>query len=294
MCGEIGFPGEDEADIEVPATIGGMFASCLLEELEDRWFTRDEDIESVSTEFESLIPRNRESCALVLFVDASKLDPSREDLKLLRSFFWSSIFKKSEMLSSSVWREPELVPPSGKTPDPGCAAEDVALALPLLLSSSVLLPPVESFAFRCPKLLLYLAGAGGLVELAGDGGPACSFVLGELRDGTCPDGWRASARTAKGDDLPNEDPARGTEDIICSPWEGDADSDGALNGMKETEGLRPTFGGPSADRRDDLEPCVDLMFGGTFFGILSSGLSDPATLAARRADMGLVPGWRPT
>ena len=35
-CGEIGFPGDDEVDIEVPATIGGTLDNCRLEELDER------------------------------------------------------------------------------------------------------------------------------------------------------------------------------------------------------------------------------------------------------------------
>ena len=66
------------------------------------------------------------------------------------------------MLSSSDLTSPELPPsPSFSTSEPRCS-EDATLPFPLLrLSSSVLLPPlVEKRFLRCPKLLLYLIGAG--------------------------------------------------------------------------------------------------------------------------------------
>lgn len=47
VCGDTGFPGEDDADIEVAATIGGTLDSCLLEELDERCNIVDEDIDSV-------------------------------------------------------------------------------------------------------------------------------------------------------------------------------------------------------------------------------------------------------
>ena len=90
------------------------------------------------------------------------------------------------MLSSSVWIEPELVPPpSAKTPDPGCATDDAMLAFPLLLlSSSVLLPPpIEVLAFRCPKLLLYLETGGGFGELEPDNVGICSGGTGDPLEG---------------------------------------------------------------------------------------------------------------
>jgi len=55
VCGDTGFPGEDETDIEVAATIGGTLDSCLLDELEDRCNIVDDDIDSVSALFDSLI-----------------------------------------------------------------------------------------------------------------------------------------------------------------------------------------------------------------------------------------------
>lgn len=193
--------------------------------------------------------------------------------------------------------EPELAPPpSAKTPDPGWALDEFRLAFPLLLSSSVrLLPPTESFAFLCPKLLLYLCGGPGFGELDIEG---ASAALDETREGTDPCGPRlegalASAKAARGDAFPND--PRGTELIDCSACEGEADNDGLLKGMKDTDGLLPTPAPPSAERRDDLDPCADRIFGGALLDSVSSGDSEPAIRAARRADNGLElvggPGW---
>ena len=161
------------------------------------------------------------------------------------------------MLSSSVGIEPELAPPpSARMPEPGCAVEDVMLALPLLLlSSSVLLPPTDNRAFRCPKLLLYL-DIDGFGELETDDGGACSGVdvpfEATIPWGPRDDGIRASANELKVDVRPTD--PRGIDVVICSPCEGEAESEGVLNGMNETEGLLPTAGVPSDDRREDLEP----------------------------------------
>ncbi len=59
--------------------------------------------------------------------------------------------------------------------------------------------------------------------------------------------------------------------------------------MKDTEGLLPTPIEPSAERSDDLDPCADRVLGGALLGIESSGDSEPAARAARRAEIGLVP-----
>ena len=53
VCGESGFPGEEDDDTEVPVTIGGMLDSCRLEELEDRFKTKEEDRDSDNTAFDS-------------------------------------------------------------------------------------------------------------------------------------------------------------------------------------------------------------------------------------------------
>jgi hypothetical protein len=55
VCGEIGFPGEEDADIEVAATIGGTLESCLLDELDERCNNRDEDMDSVKALLDSRI-----------------------------------------------------------------------------------------------------------------------------------------------------------------------------------------------------------------------------------------------
>lgn len=46
-------PGDDDVDIDVAATIGGTLDRCLLEELEERWRSIDEDIDSVKALLES-------------------------------------------------------------------------------------------------------------------------------------------------------------------------------------------------------------------------------------------------
>jgi hypothetical protein len=68
-----------------------------------------------------------ESWALVLFADASP-----DGSKLRNIFLLSSIFKNSEMLSSSVCKDSELAPAaSARIPEPGCI-EDDRLCFPLL------------------------------------------------------------------------------------------------------------------------------------------------------------------
>ena len=72
VCGEIAFPGEDDVEKDVPATIGGTPPErCLLDELEDRCNNREDDIESERAVFESLIRWKRVKAAFVLRVDAS-------------------------------------------------------------------------------------------------------------------------------------------------------------------------------------------------------------------------------
>jgi hypothetical protein len=36
VWGDIGFPGDEAVEIEVPATMGGTPESCLLEEMDER------------------------------------------------------------------------------------------------------------------------------------------------------------------------------------------------------------------------------------------------------------------
>ena len=116
-----------------------------------------------------------------------------------------------------------------------------------------------------------------------------SAAPGELREGTEPCGPRvegalASAKAARGDAFPND--PRGAL-ISCSVCEGEADKEGLLKGMKDTDGLLPTPVPPSAERRDDLDPCADRMFGGALLDTVSSGESETAIRAARSADKGL-------
>jgi hypothetical protein len=154
VWGEIGFPGDDDADIEVAATIGGTLDKCRLEELDDRCRMFEDDIDSVNALFDSLIDWNLDSCALVLFVDASP-----PGSKLCSVFLLSSSLRNSEILSSSVCKEPELPPAlaSASIPEPGCTEED-RLCLPLLFWSSsttnLLAPPNDDLTRRWLKLLL--------------------------------------------------------------------------------------------------------------------------------------------
>lgn len=156
----------------------GTLESCLLDEQDERCNKREDDIDSDKAAFESLIRWNLCNAAAVRRVNAPAAVLSPGSLKLFKSFFWSSNFKKSEILSSSVAIESELAPPpSANTSDPGCAVDELTLAFPLLvLSSSVLLlpPPDESFAFLCPKLLLYFVIGAGLGELEAEDVTACS------------------------------------------------------------------------------------------------------------------------
>lgn len=53
VWGEIGFPGDEAVEMDVPAAIGGTPESCLLDELDERCICTDDDIESESAAFES-------------------------------------------------------------------------------------------------------------------------------------------------------------------------------------------------------------------------------------------------
>jgi hypothetical protein len=55
VWGETGFPGDDDVDIEVAATIGGTLESCRLDEVDDRCNSVDDDIDSVKALFDSRI-----------------------------------------------------------------------------------------------------------------------------------------------------------------------------------------------------------------------------------------------
>jgi hypothetical protein len=155
VCGEMGFPGDEAVDTEVPAIIGGTLDNWRLDEVDDLCKSMDDDTESESAAWDSLMRWYFESCAVVRRIDDSRAALSLR-LKLLSSFFCSKSFKKSEMFSSSVLTDPELFPSASfSMSEPRCCDEE-ALPLPLLrLSSSVLLPPPEENLLRlCPKLLL--------------------------------------------------------------------------------------------------------------------------------------------
>jgi hypothetical protein len=143
VCGEIGFPGDDAVDIEVPAIMAGTLDKWRLDDEEERWSMVEDDTESESTACESLIRWYFPSWAVVFRIVASRAALSLR-LKLLKSFLDSNSFRKSEIFSSSVLTSPELVPsPSFRVSEPRCT-DEVALPFPLLkLSSSVLLPPPD-------------------------------------------------------------------------------------------------------------------------------------------------------
>jgi hypothetical protein len=116
----MGFPGDDEVDMDVPATIGGTPDNWRLEEAEDLCNINDDDMESDSAVFESRIRWKRCRAAAVLLVFASA---AAEDVGASRSFCSSNIFRNPEMFSpSSSATEPELPPPvafSVIRPEPG-------------------------------------------------------------------------------------------------------------------------------------------------------------------------------
>ena len=108
----MGLPGEEAVETEVPWTIAGTFGSCLLDEVEDLCKSRDDESESDSAVFDSFIPRNLDSAAVVARI-VEALDAESGFWKLFKSFFDSiSLMKSCKLLSSSdCSSEPEL---------PGC------------------------------------------------------------------------------------------------------------------------------------------------------------------------------
>jgi hypothetical protein len=173
VCGvwgeEIGLPGEDEVEREVPWTMGGTPDNCRLDDVEDRCSSSEEDRESERAELESLMRWNRVRAAEVRRVAAST---AADRVGFSRSFLKSSSFKKSEIFSSSACMESALVPvASARMPEPGCAVDDVALPLPLeLLSSSArVVPPEDGRPRRWLKELLYFEIDDGLGDAEFDG-----------------------------------------------------------------------------------------------------------------------------
>ena len=93
-----------------------------------------------------------------------------------------------------------------------------------------------------------------------DAEPVTDAGIGELLDGSELWGLKlagalASASAVRAEALPTE--VGRLDALTVSACEGDADKDGVLNGMKDTDGLLPTFGAPSADRSDDFDPCSE-------------------------------------
>ena len=87
VCGDMGFPGDEDVEREVAATMGGTLASCLLEELDDRCISCEDEIDSDKAALESRILWNLVRAALVLRVAASDGLLCGDVRKLLRSFF---------------------------------------------------------------------------------------------------------------------------------------------------------------------------------------------------------------
>jgi hypothetical protein len=144
----MGFPGDEAVDMDVPATIGGILDNCRLDDADERCISREDDMESDRAAFESRIFWNRVRAADVLRVAAST---AAALTGFKRSFLKSKSLRKSDMFSSSVWRDSPLLPAgSAKIPDPGWALEEVALAFPLdMLSSSIrTLPPEDNLPRR--------------------------------------------------------------------------------------------------------------------------------------------------
>lgn len=88
--------------MDVPATIGGTPESCLLEEFDERCKSKDEDIESERAALESRIRWKRVKAAEVTVVLRAVASRAAEPDVLRRSFRKSSIFKNSEIFSSSA------------------------------------------------------------------------------------------------------------------------------------------------------------------------------------------------
>jgi hypothetical protein len=155
VWGEMGFPGDDAVEIEVPEIIGGTPESCLLEEVDERCKCIDDDIESESAALESLMRWNRPRATEA---EVGFRWPSWVDVELLvfmRFFPLSSSFRNSEIFSSSAWKDSALVPVSSASrPEPGCTFEEAALTLPLESSSVLAVPPVDGRPRRWLKELL--------------------------------------------------------------------------------------------------------------------------------------------
>ena len=257
VCGDSGFPGEDDVDTDVGGIIGGTLESCRLDEPDEppARNRREDDIESDNSLFESRMRWKRVSAAVVLRVEASVAAASDG---VRRSFLRSSILRKSEMFSSSSWTEPELAPPtSANRPEPGCAADDVALPLPLLVwSSSVfVVPPEDNRARLWLKLLLYLVIGVGFGELEPEEATAFSGTfepffwagLGGLASGGMP---LASFKEASTGNLPKDVLGELANGEFMA---GEADKDGVLNGWKDIDGRRPVPAPPSIARNDGRE-----------------------------------------
>jgi hypothetical protein len=290
----MGFPGDDEVEIEAPPTTSGTLESWRLDDDEDRCSSTEDDMESERALFDSRIFWNLERAADVRFVEASEPDGSVAVSKLLRFFFESSILTKSAMLSSSVGTDPELPPgpASFKIPDPGWA--DEMLPLPLLPSSSVLLaPPDESLPFRWLKLLAYLVIGAGLGEPEAEDAIAFSGTADvplKADWGTDPTEFRdrACASEPSAAVFPRElREGEGGGGGSISFWAGDADNEGALKGLNDTDGRLLVPEAPSTPRKTAFDSAMILWGGRCRAWTGGEGESWTKSLASRRAEIGL-------
>ena len=55
VCGEIGLPGEEAVDTDVPAIMAGTLDRCRLEEDDDRWSIVEEETDPASPVWDSRI-----------------------------------------------------------------------------------------------------------------------------------------------------------------------------------------------------------------------------------------------
>lgn len=188
--------------------------------------------------------------------------------------------------------ESALVPVgSASKPEPGWAAEDVALALPLEVSSSVRVvpPPEERRPRRWLKELLYLDIGAGLGEAELEEAMAFS---GEIAIGLRVKG---PVVVGGGIFLESELPVGGVravaEEIGGSTNEGEADRGGALNGWKDIEG-RLTTPDPPSPASTAARPAGPILAAGRSRLVGDDGDGDvvPSSLAALRVEIGLALG----
>lgn len=138
--------------------------------------------------------------------------------------------------------------PSARSPEPGWALDEVALALPLELSSSILLvPPDEGRPRRWVNELLYLEIGAGFGDAEFEDDMACSdTTAADRRAEAATEGGGIVLKSAEVPVGIRADPGRGDGAEDGSTRAGDAERAGALNGWKDTDGRRRKLWPPSA------------------------------------------------